>query len=218
MKSHQSSAIRHQTKKGFTLVEMLVVIAVLSIIGILILTIFTRTLKGTNKSQILGAIKQNGQSVLETLTSSIRNADNVVCPAIIPPATTASSGTLVIVTQGIYTRYRFIAAGANNGLIQQDNPAKQTVAGSNPPREETDAEFVDRVCTIGSIMPTPIILTDTNPQSGVSLANGSFTRNRPAGFKDSVKVTFVVSPGIGALPTLINEIDPVTFETTIQLR
>src|SRR3989338_7593499 len=132
-------------KKGFTLVEMLVVIAILSVVGILILTIFTRTLKGTNKSQIISSIKQNGQSVLETMTSSVRGADNVVCPFVIPPETTALSETLLMVSKGIYNRYRFNPEpenGSSNGYINQDNPVKQPISidPSNPVTCESIAD------------------------------------------------------------------------------
>ena len=82
-------------KKGFTLVEILVVIAILSVLGVLILTIFTRTLRGSNKSQIIGKIKQNGQSVLEQMDKTVRNSDKVVC---------VISSNLVVVKNGIYTR------------------------------------------------------------------------------------------------------------------
>lgn len=227
--NQELSLKKHKKSRAFTLVEILVVVAVLSVVGILVLTIFTRTLKGTNKTQILGAIKQNGQSVLETMTSTIRDSDNIVCP------TSASSNTLVVVAKGIYTRYRFIEprlAGTarnecmasldmdtnkpTNGCIVQNNPTKQTDLATG--QEETDPEFVNRICGVADPMVGPNVLTDTNPQSGVSLASGSFSLNRQAGFKDNVRVTFVLSPGVGVLPALVNEIDPVTFETTIVLR
>ena len=207
----ESKGLALSPSKGFTLVEILVVVAVLSIVGILVLTIFTRTLRGTNKTQILTSIKQNGQSVLETMTGAIRNSDNIVCPN-----TTAPSNTLVVVARGIYTRYRFIAPGTSNGMIQQDNPTKQTDSATG--QEETDPAFVNRICSPQNPMVLPIVLTDTNPQSGVSLASGSFSLNRQAGFKENVKVTFEISPGVGALPALVSEIGSVTFETTIQLR
>lgn len=193
---------------GFTLVEVLVVIGVLSIAGVLVLTIFSNTLKGSNKSQILISIKQNGQSVLETMTSSIRNADDIVC---------ASSTDLVIKNKGTYTRYRFITpATFSNGLVQQDNPIKDTDPATG--KEETDAVFVNRVCTPDNPMVAATVLTDTNPQSGVSLINGSFTIDRSAGFKDGVKINFSLSHAVKALPSVAGQIDPVTFETTIQLR
>lgn len=209
-------------KSGFTLVELLVVMAIMAIFGTLTLTIFTNTLKGSNKSQVIGVIKQNGQAVLETMDKTIRNSDNVVCPFITPPTTTASSDILVVVKNGIYTRYKFIDtinSPATNGLIQQDSPAKQNVQNSNPPRQETDADLVNRVC-LGSYekVEPVIILTDTNPQSGVSVEKGLFTREKSAGFMDQVTIDFNIKPGVGAPASVTGQIDPVNFKTTIQLR
>lgn len=206
--------------KGFTLAEVLVVMGVLSIVGVLVLVIFSQSLRGSNKSQILIAIKQNGQSVLETMTNMIRNADHIVCPAITPPNTTASSPNLVVVSKGIYTRYRFIpfnpSTPNSNGLIQQDNPAKQTDPATS--KEETDTVFVNRVCVVDNPMIGAVVLTDTNPQNGVSLISGSFERGRQAGFKDIVTIKFSLGPGKEAPKAIAGQIDPVTFQTTIELR
>lgn len=206
-----------RSKNGFTLVEMLVVLGVLTIVGVLIVTIFTRTLRSSNKTQILGVIKQNGQSVLEVMDKTIRDSDNVVCPIIVPPANSVSTANLVVVRNGKYSRYRFIApvAGAN-GYIQQDNPVKQILSGSQ--REETDGELRNRICS-GSDPPlSPVILTDTNLQTGVSVSDGLFERNRVSGFRDQVTVKFKISPGLGAPPVVAGQIDPVEFQTTVQLR
>ena len=198
-------------KNGFTLVEMLVVISILSLVGVLILTIFTRTLKGSNKSQIIGVIKQNGQSVLENMDKTVRSADNVVC------VSTPSSKSLVVVKSGIYTRYRFITSSGVNGLIQQDSPVKQIDPDTQ--KEETDPQFVNRVCADSDpLLSVPVILTDTNPKSGVSLENGLFSRDKSAGFRDTVRIKFDLKPGVSAPSVVAGQIDPVTFQTTIQLR
>lgn len=210
---NKSKGLALSLSKGFTLVEILVVVAVLSVVGILVLTIFTRTLKGTNKTQILGAIKQNGQSVLETMTNTVRNSDRVVCTINL----TSPGPTLVIVKNGVYTRYRFIApTGTVNGYFQQEtfNLPSSPPSGSDPKLYIRD--FEDTVCINPS--ENPQVITDTHPQSGVSLASGSFSLNRQAGFKDNVKVTFELSPGVRTLPALVSEIGSVTFETTIVLR
>ncbi len=204
-------------KKGFTLLEILVVIGVLSVIGVIILTIFTRTLRGNNKAQIIGVIKQNGQSVLENMDKTIRGADNVVC---------VTSDNLVVVKNGIYTRYRFIPpTTTNNGLIQQDSPVKQFVSEI----EETDSQFVDRICgAAAQVYVSPVVLTDTNTQTGVSINcfatnnlpdctnNPVFKRDKSPGFKDQVTVKFSIKSEASA--ALVGQIDPVNFQTTIQLR
>ncbi len=210
------------TKKGFTLIEMLVVISVLSVIGVLILNIFTRTLRGNNKSQIIGAIKQNGQSVLETMDKTIRNSDNVVCvsPVGNPP-------TIVTVKNGCYTRFRFIAPSPSpspttNGQIKQDNPQPDQsspcvlVPPSPLPSSRDITQFTNSVC-IDSLV-NPNTLSDTNPQTGVSVENVSFTLDRSNGFADQVRIKFDLWPGKGSAQSVAGQIDPVTFQTTINLR
>lgn len=199
--------------KGFTLAEILVVIGVLSIVGVLVLTIFTRSLRGSNKSQILASIKQNGQSVLENMDKLIRSSDNVAC---------VSSDTLAVVKNGEYTRFRFLPPNINN-------PAKGSCLSTNgcitadkviqppPPAPESDLRlFINNLC-IGPSQ-SPQILTDTNPQTGVSLENGSFSRSQQPGSKDVVTIKFNLLPGKKAPQAVAGQIDAVTFETTIQLR
>ncbi|MCR4305670.1 MAG: type II secretion system GspH family protein [Candidatus Daviesbacteria bacterium] len=191
--------------RGFTLVEILVVMAIMAIVGTVLVAIFTNTLRGSNKSQILAAIKQNGQAVLDNIDKAMRDADGVVCPKL-----DDSSNTLVLVKNGRYTRFRFIPSlPGGNGYVQQDSPA---------PGNDINA-FLKTVCTDPSSEGT-IILTDTNLRSGVS-ANwdtGPFTSNREPGFKDSVTVSFKLGPGAGIPPAVANQIDSVVFQTTIQLR
>lgn len=210
-------------QRGLTLVELLIVIAVLAIAGTLILNIFTSTLRGSNKTQILGVIKQNGQAVLETMDKTVRNADNVVCISL-------NKTSLVVVNKGTYTRYRFVPPAPNaNGFIQQDNPTKQIPQGQS--QEETDPDFASRVCSDNDLMnqsTNVTTLTDTNPQTGVSMncieenctptENAVFTRDRSSGFKDQVTIKFIVGPGVDASSSIRGQIDPVRFATTITLR
>lgn len=202
---------------GFTLVEMLVVISILAVFGTLILVIFTRTLRGGGKTQIIGAIKQNGQSVLEVMDKTIRNADQIYCPDLSSP----SSTTLVVLRKdGTFVRFRFIPPICNggvctaNGLIHQDNPIKK-----NPQTnvDESEGNFKNRVCPAEILMESPITLTDSSTQTGVSVENGLFTRETSAGYKDQVTIKFDLKPAVEA-SKLVGQIDPVSFQTTVQLR
>mgnify|MGYP001565296663 CR=1 FL=1 len=209
-------------KKGFTLVEILVVIAVLSVVGVIITTIFIRNLRGSNKAQIISSIKQNGQIVLENMDKTVRNADNLVC---ISSNADNTVYTMIVEKSGLYIRYR-IAPLQNstmpdiclvNGCIAYDNPTKQTDPATV--KEETGPVFIDRVCVVNALMKQATVLTDTNAQTGVQVKSGSFTEpDKKAGFKRIVKINLVLGPGVQAPPAVAGQIDPVTFETTVQLR
>lgn len=202
--------IKPLNSSAFTLVEILVVIAVVSIVGTILAAIFINTLRGGNKSQILALIKQNGQAVLENMDKTIRGADNVVCSS-------STGNTLVVVKNGCYTRYRF-----KDSQIWQDNPQpdSSTSCITNPPSPTPKdiKTFTNDVCTDSDPMNSPNILTDINPQSGVSVSAGLFTRSAQPGLKDSITVTFTLDHGISAPASVAGQIDPVVFTTTIGLR
>lgn len=203
-----------KNNSGFTLVEILVVIAVITVVGIMITEIFLRSIRGSNKSQILGVIKQNGQAALDVLDKNIQTADNVVCPIVASTGTSGPSDILVIEKKGVYTRYRFtLPTSSSNGLIEQDNPTPQTQEESDNP-----AVFVSVICNPADPLISPIPLTDTNTYTGVSVTSGHFIRDKAAGFKDVVTVKFTVEPAINTPSAISSQIDPVPFSTTIKLR
>lgn len=198
-------------KNGFTLVELLVVIAVLFIVGLLVLYIFTNSLRGSNKAQILSSIKKNGQAVLEPIDKQIRSSDNVICPPISSLSTSAQSSGLVIEKSGAYTRFRFVVATSTiNGTITKDNPTREST--------ESISSFINRVCNTQDPQSSPLTLSDTNAQTGVSIQNGLFIRNKSSGFKDIVTVKFQVTYPAEVSPAYVGQIDPVEFSTTVVLR
>lgn len=183
-------------KKGFTLVEILVVVGVLTLMGAIFVEIFFRSIRGGNQAQLLGVIKQNGQHAMEIMDKNIRLADNVVC--------IGSSGggfdndTLVIDKEGVYTRFRFVPqVGLKNGYIFQDNL---------------------NICTTAALSADAIILTNTDPQNGVSLISASFQRDQKSGFRDIININFTLGPAVKVPKSLTDNIDPVEFNTTIELR
>jgi prepilin-type N-terminal cleavage/methylation domain-containing protein len=73
-------AIKHMKlkEKGFTLIEILVVIAIIGVIAGITSDIFVQVIKASNKANITTEIKQNGDSVLNQIDRLVRNADSVV--------------------------------------------------------------------------------------------------------------------------------------------
>ncbi len=201
-------------RKGFTLVEILVVIGVLGIVGTIIVTIFTRTLKSTNKTQVLLAVKQNGQSTLERLDKEIRNAGEIVCLSPI-------KDVLVTFFEGTYTRYKIYSADETGfgDFVTGCPKSSGCIATDYPVRgDESLEQFSDDVCKAEAVMLNPVILSDTNPASGVQVISGEFTQNQSTGFSDEIKIEFVLGPPREAPSSVVGEIDPVKFETSIQVR
>lgn len=63
-------------KKGFSLVELLVVLGLLSVTVGSALLFLTSVLRGSNQSAVISEVKQNGQSVLDSLDRQIRDASD----------------------------------------------------------------------------------------------------------------------------------------------
>ena len=70
-----------KTVKGFTLVELLVVMGVFAIIIVTVNQILIVALKGSAKSQAISRAKLDGERVMETLERSVRYSKGVTsCP------------------------------------------------------------------------------------------------------------------------------------------
>lgn len=61
-------------RRGYTLIELLVGLTVILAIGSIVFSIFVATLRGTNKSTSLEAIRQNGSSAINQIARAVRNA------------------------------------------------------------------------------------------------------------------------------------------------
>ncbi len=184
---------------GFTLIEILVVIAILTVIGVILTEIFFRTVRGNSKAELISRIKQNGQTALETIDKTLRSADGIVC-------TNADSSAILFVKSGVYTRYRYNSATSSiNGSLSIDYP---TSGDCSAP-------------TVNSAYLTD--LGSADPKTGVSVSqtlgtSGVFIRTKQAGVKDIVAISFDVTSPIGLPAYLKNQIDPSSFQTTVELR
>lgn len=68
---------RFNQTKGFTLIEIMVVIGVFGIIAAFTTNMFVSILRGSSKSQILAEVKQNGNYALSVMERMIRNARKI---------------------------------------------------------------------------------------------------------------------------------------------
>jgi prepilin-type N-terminal cleavage/methylation domain-containing protein len=75
--SRDGNKMNNIKEKGFTLLEILVVIGIIGIITGITSDIFIQIIKASNKANIVTEIKQNGDAVLNQLDRLVRNADSI---------------------------------------------------------------------------------------------------------------------------------------------
>ena len=196
-------------KNGFSLIETLVALAIVSIMGIILADLLTRTIEGGNKTRLIGTMKDNGQAALNIIEASIRSSGTVICPINIGDPLDLSSedskrlpNVLVVSQNGIYTRFGFVDTSpplsiGQNGYISEDQP---TIA------DTTDLLAINQLCEFlpgtyaagqggSASKTTEQILTDKTLVSVVQ-NSGLFFKSHAPGYKDDVTIQFTLTPGI----------------------
>ncbi len=221
-----------RTKNGFTLIEALISVSIISIIGLIIASLLSRTFQSNTKTQLLGNIKRNGSAALTYMDQSIRGAESVVCVGNKGALTTdpennkVTWGDTMILSYKVqdtinYTRFRITSADSSaNGNIQSDHPTNII-----------DSRDAPSHCGSDLTLNNPANLIDADPTSGVvavrlpSSLQGSgnfFMINRSAGSSDSVSISFALSQRINtnnrSEETIGTDTSGQVFETTIQVR
>lgn len=194
-------------KRGFTLVEFLIVIGILSLSVGSILLILTTVVKGANQTNIIGEVKQNGQNVLDTLSGQIRNATDVytynqtVFGTVLPRIDGIEDYIWVWTSTGEKLTIICVDADAtNNGRIMvYTSPASAT--------------------TIPSSLSGFVPISNVDTKSGVNVdcsASKTFNLNTSANNK-VVLIDFTVKQGIAA-PSRVDFNASAQFKTAISLR
>ncbi|MBI3486391.1 prepilin-type N-terminal cleavage/methylation domain-containing protein [Candidatus Daviesbacteria bacterium] len=195
---------------GFTLIEALIAVTIFAVIGIVAADLLNRSFQGNNKATLVSKLKQNGQSALNIMGETIRSSDAVICTGTYPDDPAYSNDTIVIVKNGVYTRFRFYlqkALSANNGYIAQD---LITLTGQ-------DSQVLCSATQI-PMSTNQSYLTDTDINNGISIKSGVFDYVKKDGVKDLVTIKFSISQGVNAIKGVDTQTNDVSFETTVTLR
>ncbi len=195
-----------KSQRGFTLIEGLVSLVVISLIGLLIVGLLTRTFRAGNKTELISTVKQNGQVALNNIDSHLRNALSISCVGSLsdtPLTTRQGEGTFrgdtaVIKKNDSYYRLRFTAA----------NPSAATPTNGSVTIEKLildDESQSFRNCQLTNINSNNLVdLVDTYSESSQSISvkaptDGSsfFTLTRRAGSNDVIQVQFYLDEQVG---------------------
>lgn len=204
-----------QKDKGFTIVELLVVVVIMVIMGVIFTDILIESLRGRNKVNVINQVKQNGQVVLDKLSNEIRSAEKVVCVDKFTGGGNSVLDTIVIFNNGTYSQFRFIKPTASaNGKIQKVNLIRSDVS------DLTSDQMLCTTVDISAGTNLKQFLTDTDTKNGVSVDIPPSPQNAFEQKGDSVIIKFNAFAGINAgfaYDVTVKD-GGVPFTTSVQVR
>ena len=163
-------------KKGFTLVELLISIALMTIIGTVTVAMISTVLRSSKNTTLAGDIRQSGNYVTEQISDTVRYATDFKLGIGANPLDTTDSST--------YTRDCSTTITSHYLALTTNNDEKvfycDSTANAIDFREATSASY------------SPLIDTST-----VSVTNCSFTCSQAsAGAPPTISISFTAShPG-----------------------
>lgn len=155
---HSTLYILHSSR-GFTLIEMLVVIAIIAIIGTMSTQIILSIIKSNNKTNIQNEVRQNGSYVIDSLERDIRSAISITNPVpLVSPGANGTTLTLVN-SDGTNTTYTCgnKAAGSNGFFRRNGNDLLNGDLSSGVAVDNT----AGKQCNFNVVNSNPLLVTVT---------------------------------------------------------
>lgn len=100
-----------RARNGFTMVETLLFLGILSIMGTVIVGVILSTQEARVRQQGIAALEQRGTQVLQSLTRRMRRAETILYPA------SNSSGTIIVLQMAINGEHPTIFAQSGGDLM-----------------------------------------------------------------------------------------------------
>lgn len=149
-------------QKGFTLIELVVIMGILVLCGGLIASIIFNTLRGSKKSANTNTVTQNGNFALSSITEIVNKADGVVSSCNNTP-----SKILVLSSSKTSTVYTISCIGDTNIFISQTNQSTGVSPGAPVSLLSPGVRLATNSCNLkctqaspsvtGAISPNPFI-------------------------------------------------------------
>lgn len=200
---------------GFSLLEVLIAVTIIAVLGLIITGILSQTFRGSAKVELLGKVRENGQTALNRIHDVVSNSEKVICAASITtldgsqPADPNSS--LVVSRGGQVIRFVMHHQLSNaNGYIEEE---VLSVLNPNTPQ----STYCETYASSGNF--SSFATTRITDSVNLSLNSGTFTLNPEAGFKDVVTVSFFLSPAVNSPLGFESQLaSPQQFQASIRIK
>lgn len=156
------------TQSGFTLLEMVVSIAIVAMMSVVLSQVFIVTLRTNTKTELLKDMKQTGELTLEAMVRLIQNAKSVTTPCDYS-GTTSQSITLVNQDNG-ETTLECVLDGAITRLASTSAQGVQYLTTPNVTMGGTSCgtSTLEFVCKGGAGVSSSVTVSFQLAQSGVA--------------------------------------------------
>lgn len=129
IKHTQQGFVPHRRGAGFTLIEMIVSVAIIAVVGVALSQVFIATLRTNTKTELFKDVKQNAELALETMVRMIQNAKEVTSSCSIA-GTNSTSITIVSEDDG-ETTFGCFLDGTNTRIASQSAQGTSYLTSSN---------------------------------------------------------------------------------------
>lgn len=188
-------------QRAFTLIELLVVIAILGILTASTFVFLSNVLKSSNQAKIVSEIKQNGQTILDSIDRQVRNSASAT---ILTPAPAGSTSAIQLnLADGTYlflVCFDSVASPLTNGWI-----GIASSASASPPSSSAGYQA----------------LTNTDNSLGVDVDCSAQTFEVDgalvAPYPQIITIAFTLNQGVGSTARA-DFLAGANFKTTISLR
>ena len=164
-------------RSGYSLIEMLVVIAVFSIIAVIATQAITLSLRGAKKSESVIEVKNNVEYAMSTMERLLRNAQSISCSNTLnPPAYTTASVLTYMDEFGNTGRFSCLPSSPGVYYIASGSATTQALTNSGVVtiNRSDNCNTLFNCTSTGSSPPVvEIKINATNPNNAILGAEGA---------------------------------------------
>ena len=190
---------------GFTLVEVLVVVALLGVFAVVATDTFTNILRAQNKARVVSELEQAGNYALSIMEQQIRDAEEVLCCGGTCPSGMNNSGVGIRLDGEEVCFCPWTLWSAEEGTWKT---ICRHVGGDCSQDGGTS-------CGGGTMGTDYTYLTDTDPVTGVDVTETEFACDAEG---KRVRIKLVLRPAPGSPSRQDFRTSPITLETTVVVR